>query len=131
MVNKYNKLIIPIIALIGTTQMNAITCPTISMSCYPSPCCPGTCDISINYAMNKQRTSISDRLDDFIGVIRANREQTNNQNKIIGQEILSYVRLRERIKKEALLLKNAAHLSRQIHGSTVIEHALKNIKKGK
>jgi hypothetical protein len=81
--------------------------------------------------MNKERENLTDRLDDFIGVIKANIRQTKNQTKIIEQEILAYKRLRERIKKEQLLLQEASHVTKQIKDSSNLVQIIHIMKKGK
>jgi len=91
-----------VILLSGSTPLSACICSWAS------------CDPTIHYAMSKERKSLSDRLDDFIGVIGANVLQTKNQIKIIDEETAGYLRLQARIKKEAILLKKSAYLSKKI-----------------
>ena len=94
-----------VILLSGSTPLSAWD------SCI---CSWASCDPTIHYAMSKERKSLSDRLDDFIGVIGANVLQTKNQIKIIDEETAGYLRLQARIKKEAILLKKSAYLSKKI-----------------
>ena len=76
--------------------------------------CIPDCSSVTSTAMTKQRGTIADRLDDFISVVHANVEQTDNQILIIQQEILTYRRLKARVLKEAMLLKRATKLTKQI-----------------
>lgn len=103
---------------------------SVAVTCYI--CLPQSCDMALKYAMDtKQKTSLEARLDDFIGAINANTNQTKNQTKIIEQEILAYRRLRNRIKKEGLMLQEASHISKQIKDNGALGIQIYNIQKGK
>jgi len=119
------KILLSILSIILiTSKSSAIICM--------GECPSSTCDATLIYAMKlKQKKSISDRLDNFIGIIKANIRQTKNQTKIIKKEILAYSRLLERIQKEALMLKEANHISQQIRESTILGESIKIIQKGK
>jgi len=121
---KTNILLGIFMIIIVTSKISAIICM--------GECSTESCDLTLTYAMKiKQKTSLSDRLDDFIGIIKANTRQTKNQTKIIKKEILAYTRLLERIKKEALMLQEADHVSQQMRENSFVSKNIKIIKKGK
>lgn len=118
---KEPKIISPyLIVIILTLMMDS------SFGCVPIPC-----DQWITCAMTKQRSVLKKRLEDFEGAIEANRKQTENQVKIIQEEILSYEQLRARITMEAIMLKKATHISNNIKSSAVTEQVIEVTKKGK
>jgi hypothetical protein len=99
---------------------------------WPWFCVPNIpCDKVIKCVMAQQRKTIKARLDDLIHAIEENTRQTENQTKIIEQEVLSYTRLLKRVHKESLSLKEASHLSKKIKDSEALGATLDTTRKGK
>ena len=102
---------------------------TVSQGCVI--CVSAPCNSVLTCAMTKQRKSLKARLEDLINTIKENTKQTENQTKIIEQEVLAYRRLLERVKKESLSLKEASYLVKKIKNSEALGTSIDIIGKGK
>ena len=87
-------------------------------------CLNKSCDPSIKYAMGKQRDSLKHRLNDLLGALTNNNRATEDQTLIITYETKSYMRLKERVKIETILLDQASFYS---HKSQEIADLIKRV----
>ena len=94
-------------------------------------CLDKDCDTVLECAMEKQRNSLEDRLDDLKKAIEENTKQTEHQTKIIEQEVLAYNRLLARVKQESLSLKEASYLSKKMKDSESLGTIINTMGKGK
>lgn len=120
---RYKKIIY--IFLLWTHTSYGVACYVI---CYYGGCCQWGCDLTIGYAMLKQKKTLKDRLEDYRDAVVANRKQTENQTLIIKQEVLAYTRLLERMKIETEQLYKAQHIVKKIKNTTLVRSTNKEVK---
>ena len=96
---------------------------------YPSLTTRATCydydpSTDILASMAKQQLSLAARMDDFIDALKANRKATTKQTYIIECETIAYLRLRERLKIETILLDKTLHYSNKAKETAALQMKL-------